>query len=272
MKLHPFKLFVVLFAAVTGPVLSQAQPPSPGGDPDNGAVVFNLKLFVEGYYSGPGTMVPALFNNNVAGATNTMVDTVTVELHAPTGGLATVATAKGILLTNGSLPAITVTNGITAGNSYYVVVKHRNSVAVWSASPVVISAGITYDFSTAVNKAYGNNMKQSGSVCILYSGDVNRDGYVDAQDVGDTDNDNANFGSGILGTDVNGDGFVDAQDVGMTDNNNAGFVSVAYPSGYAGTGRVRQPQPGKKRPALRVAKAAHHSTPAYYTNLITNKP
>ena len=215
--------------------------------------LINTKLFIEGYYTGGGLMNAAMYNNGLS-QNPTDVDTVSVELHATTGGLATLATVTGILQTNGTISALKLSGGITPGNSYYIAVRHRNSVPVWSASPVAVTAGMTYDFSNALNKAYGDNMKADGSVFMIYSGDVNGDGYIDAQDVGETDNDNANFASGVIRTDVNGDGFVDAQDVGITDNNNANFIAVVYPSGYAGTGRV-QHRPPVKVPAKAVQKA-----------------
>ena len=198
----------------------------------------------------------AAMHNNDLSQNATDVDTVSVELHATTGGLATLATVTGVLQTNGTIAGLRVSaaSGITIGNSYYIAIRHRNSVAVWSAAPVAITAGMTYDFSNALSKAYGDNMKADGSVFMIYSGDVNGDGYIDAQDVGETDNDNANFAFGVLRTDVNGDGFVDAQDVGITDNNNANFIAVVYPSGYAGTGRV-QHRPPVKVPAKAVQKA-----------------
>jgi len=219
------------------------------------SILINTKLFIEGYYTGGGLMTPALYNNGLS-QNATDVDNVTIELHASTGGLATVASATGVLQTNGSLSNIKITsgNGIAAGQSYYIVVKGTNTIPVWSASPVTLTGGMTYDFSNALSKAYGDNMKADGSVFMIYSGDVNGDGYIDAQDVGETDNDNANFASGVIRTDVNGDGFVDAQDVGITDNNNANFIAVVYPSGYAGTGRV-QHRPPVKVPAKAVQKA-----------------
>ena len=224
---------LLLFSA--GNILhAQSLPPNPGSDPDNGTVVFNLKLFIEGYYnSGTGLMAPALFNNSLS-ASSTAVDTVTVELHAATGGLSTLFTTKGVLQTNGSIANVTVTSGITEGQSYYIVLKATNAVAVWSAAPVVIANNVTYDFSNAASKAYGNNMKQAGSVFMLYSGDINGDGYTDGLDYIDLDGDNSAFAFGILKTDLNGDGYVDGLDYTSLDLNSAGFTGVLYPAAYGG--------------------------------------
>jgi len=63
----------------------------------------------------------------------------------------------------------------------------------------------------------------------IYSGDVNKDGAVDATDLAAIDNDAFNFNSGYLATDVTGDGFVDATDYSIADNNAANFVSAILP-------------------------------------------
>jgi hypothetical protein len=70
----------------------------------------------------------------------------------------------------------------------------------------------TYDFSTAANKAYGDNMVDLGGVFGFYSGDINQDEGMDNLD-GDPlfdDVNNSNFG--VLATDLNGDGGVDNLD------------------------------------------------------------
>ena len=44
---------------------------------------------------------------------------------------------------------------------------------------------MTYDFSSAANKAFGDNMKLKGVKWTIYSGDVNRDEFIDGSDVTD---------------------------------------------------------------------------------------
>ena len=83
----------------------------------------------------------------------------------------------------------------------------------WSklAQLFVTNAAVNYDFTTAANKAYGDNMKQVGSVWVLIGGDANRDGSVDALDVIYIVN---QFGTqGYLEADFNGDQDVTGLDV-----------------------------------------------------------
>ena len=48
----------------------------------------------------------------------------------------------------------------TDGTSYYLVIKHRNSIETWSATGVQFTSGnLTYDFTSTSDKAYGNNLK-----------------------------------------------------------------------------------------------------------------
>ncbi len=91
---------------------------------------------------------------------------------------------------------------------------------------------MTYDFTAAANKAYGNNQIQvdnSPFKFAIYSGDVNQDGNVDAVDVSLADNDVFNFVTGYVNTDVTGNNIVDAADLGIIDNNAFNFVSKARP-------------------------------------------
>jgi len=116
------------------------------------------------------------------------------------------------------------------GSSYYIVVKHRNSIETWSASgQSFVSGTMIYDFTTAANKAYGNNLILKGSRYCIYSGDVNLDGNIDLSDVVTIYNDVANFVTGYTTTDVNGDNQVDLSDVIIAYNNSVDFVSVINP-------------------------------------------
>lgn len=46
--------------------------------------------------------------------------------------------------------------GTSLGQRFYIVVKHRNALETWSANPVTLSSGGTYDFSNAITKAFGS--------------------------------------------------------------------------------------------------------------------
>ena len=157
----------------------------------------NLKFFIEGYYIGGGMMRTG--------------DTATVELDSSNFAYTTVATFKGPFLANGTM---TCTFGSAiAGHSYYIVVKTRNAIQTWSAAPVPFTATTNYDFTTASNRAYGDEMDSlAPGVWAFWSGDINQDENIDLIDypilcLG------INQGlCGYYASDLNGDGNVDLID------------------------------------------------------------
>ncbi|WP_162127322.1 Ig-like domain-containing protein [Flavobacterium phycosphaerae] len=189
--------------------------------------VVTVTANIEGYYdASTHAMRPVLANQGV-GSSSTNVDEITVELHdASTYDL--VATATAMLQTNGTAVA---TYSSSPSGSFYVVVKHRNSMETWSANPVTVGATpATYNFTDAASKAYGNNMKMLESgVYGIFSGDVNQDGFIEIQDYAPLDTDSANGAEGYNVTDLNGDGFVEIQDYPFLDDNSASGVELLRP-------------------------------------------
>jgi len=88
---------------------------------------------------------------------------------------------------------------------------------------------VFYDFTASASQAYGDNQNSAGNNYVIYTGDVNLDGFVDGMDLMVIANDNDQFMMGYLVTDINGDGFVDGMDLMTTDNNNEMFVDVITP-------------------------------------------
>ncbi len=88
---------------------------------------------------------------------------------------------------------------------------------------------LSYDFITAANKAYGDNLILKGSKYCIYSGDVNQDGIIDASDLSVVDNDAYISASGYVNTDVDGDNFVDGSDLSIVDNNVLNSVAQIRP-------------------------------------------
>jgi len=180
-------------------------------------LTLNLTAFTEGFYN-PGS------NNMVS-------DTASVYLRNASSPYNTIDSSKETLssLGTGSFLFSNAVNGV----NYYIAVKHRNSIETWSSSVIQFSAGsMTYNFSTLVTQAYGDNMKLVDLSPVrhaFFSGDVNQDGTVDATDLSQIDNDAANFIVGYILTDLTGDDFVDATDAAIADNNAFNFVSVVRP-------------------------------------------
>jgi hypothetical protein len=190
-----------------------------GGGTINGSIAYalNLTAFIQGFYNS---------------SSNTMVsDTIIIYLRSAVSPYAKVDSAKSVLSNSGAGSFIFF--NVTNATNYYVVIKHRNSIETWSSTvQAFLSAAMTYDFTPAANKAYGNNQAQIDSSPIkfgIYSGDVNQDGIVDIIDNGLIDNDSYNFITGYVRTDVNGDNAVDLSDAAIADNNGYNFVIVRRP-------------------------------------------
>ncbi len=186
-----------------------------------------FKLFIQGYYTGGSAMNTVLANQGV-GSNLLMTDTVTVELHNANYPYALKEVSKGILYTDGQLNC-SFANSI---GTYYIVIKHRNSIETWSNTPVAVGTNITtFDFSTAASKGYGNNLIQvEPSIWAIYNGDINQDGYIDGFDYPMFDNDAQNNVNGVYATtDLNGDGYVDGFDYPVFDSNNQSNVGILKP-------------------------------------------
>jgi hypothetical protein len=134
----------------------------------------------------------------------------------------------------------------TVSGNYYIIVKHRQSVETWSATPVSFSGStISYDFTTAASKAYGNNQKavDEGGPYGLWGGDITsavggQDGYVDIFDNNDVFNFAVNSLFGYIVEDLTGmapaggtgpDGFVDIFDMALVYNNMQNSVGMNTP-------------------------------------------
>ena len=92
-------------------------------------------------------------------------DTVTVELHNTVTGYPLVDQAKVVLNTAG----VGTANFFSAADAtnYYIVIKHRNSIETWSVAGQSFSGGtLSYNFTTASNKAYGDNMINVGGEVV----------------------------------------------------------------------------------------------------------
>jgi hypothetical protein len=189
----------------------------------------SIKVFLEGPFSGttmsktlntggflasefPGTPIPSQ-----------AVDVINIEIRdAASAASSTIREfAAAWLLGDGSIRNFSDTtmsyvefNPAPAG-LYYIVVVHRNHLAVMSSSSQFLDASTSpavYNFTTSLSQAFGADpMKAVGSFFAMFGGDGNGDGGVDAIDK-NTVWRPANGTSGYLGGDFNLDGGVDATD------------------------------------------------------------
>jgi hypothetical protein len=187
----------------------------------------NISAFLEGLYSGAGTMHPAMDENGIHWGTG-VADQVTVQLRSSSNYSTVIYSYPAAqLLLDGSL-AIQVPAAFNS--NYYITLIHRNSIETVSALPVSFAGTtISYAFDQA-SKAYGDNLLQKADgEWVIYSGDVNQDGLVDSGDMIAVDNDSNIFATGYIAADVNGDGLVDSGDMIILDNNASIFVSKITP-------------------------------------------
>ena len=113
---------------------------------------------------------------------------------------------------------------------YYIVLKHRNAVETWSALPQTFTSNaLTYDFTTAANKAFGNNLKLIGTKWCIFGGDVNQDGFVEVIDLNQVFNDNINGMNGYINTDLNGDTMTEIEDLNTVFRNSVQNIHKQTP-------------------------------------------
>jgi hypothetical protein len=185
-----------------------------------------LQLFLDGYYiygSNPSSMRAARYINLLESGSanpgaNTDVDLITVELRSAANLNVVAYSVSSILQTNGSLQCTFPAGAF--GNSYYIVVKHRSSIPLWSANPVTISGSTTLNFSNNIANAFtdGSVAPMKTLVSGLYGtrlGELNGDGYLDGVDYSTFESNvysSAYGGLFLLDGDLNGDSYVDASD------------------------------------------------------------
>ena len=205
-----------------------------------GASIITDSVIIDGIFTGGGTISGFLYTLNLkiliqgfynAGMDLKIQDTVTAYLKNSSPPYSAVDSAKAYLssIGEGTFSFLNAVNGV----SYFIQTKHRNSIETWSNSVQMFENGsLNYDFTTAENQAFGDNMIQVDTTPVrfaIYSGDINQDGSVDAADMAWGDNDASNFESGYVPSDINGDGFVDASDLVIIDNNAANYITAIRP-------------------------------------------
>ncbi len=190
------------------------------------AKTLRCSVYLEGLYAGSGLMSQA---NDEDGPhwPIYVADHITVELHNSTNYSTVEYTTEAALSTTG---LVTVSIPGNKTGSYYVTIKHRNSIETTSNLPVNFSgSSISFKFN-AQNKAYGNNMGLmiDGAV-VIYAGDANQDGLVDGSDLSAIANLATIAASGYIPEDLNGDGLVDGSDLALAGNNADAAIGTITP-------------------------------------------
>lgn len=193
------------------------------------ATIVNLMLYLEGLYQVGGIMNKA---RNTSGFEygGTVADKITFELHRAANYAVTDFTTADVSLNTDGTATVNVPSNIAG--SYYLTVRHRNSLETTAATAInVAGTTISYDFTDQAANAYGGNQKElEPGVFGFFAGDVNQDGAIDGADILSLSASASAFTRGYVSGDVNGDGVVDALDLIVTDNNAAMGVTIVAPS------------------------------------------
>jgi hypothetical protein len=197
-----------------------------GGGEDLSTKTLNLSVILEGLFNGIA-MNPANDENGFHWGAN-IADHITVELHNSTTYLTEATFSDQNLNTDGTC---NVNIPAAYGNSYYIVIKHRNSIQTWSSLPVSFTgSAINYNFSNSLSNSYGDNIKEVATgVYAIYVGDVNQDEVVDLSDLVQMDTDLTAGTVAYIVYDLNGDGVVDLSDLVAIDQNITNGVVAIYP-------------------------------------------
>jgi hypothetical protein len=215
---------------------------------DEGCIILNLKVYLEGYYAGAGGMLPALLNSWLSIKPDTNInafycDTVRVELHESTAPFSLVKSIDRMLFTDGSIYA-SYSDLSLLNNSYYIVIKHRASLETWSSAPItILNTPNMYDFTSFISNAYGYNMIDVGVIYgedpsfAFFSGDISdpsfgrgyQDGIIESQDYADMENAVYQIFKGYTPEEITGDGIVESLDYGIMETNVYFIISVVRP-------------------------------------------
>ena len=151
------------------------------------------------------------------------VDWVLVELRDTTSAsnatpATRIARQAGLLLSNGNIVATDGSSPLlfndSVSNGLFVVIHHRNHLAVLSAGEVTLSGGnYTYDFTTAAGQAFGTGSQKqlAADKWGMMSGDANANGIVGNEDLTPAWDTNAGK-AGYYPADLNLDRQVDNHD------------------------------------------------------------
>ncbi len=227
----------------------------------------DLKVMLEGPYNGStmlmddglraGNLIPltepytALGYAHIGGGESTVptvlattgpdaiIDWVFVELRDVSNCSVPVATRAALLQADGDIVDVDGANGIDfsasgiAAGRYWVVVRHRTHLDVMSAASVIIDGdtGGAYDF--IASGAFGSGLKTlTNGDKVMYEGDVNQDGSINAADRSAVWN--ARNQTGYLVQDSSLDGICDAADRSQNWNNRNQSIQVS-PAGSQGS-------------------------------------
>ena len=212
--------------------------------------IVRVRVFLQGPYNG-GQMTTALTKPttstysdsrtvaaNVTSIPSSITDWVQIQLRSTYNGAAVIS--KSVLLNkNGYIVSDDGKNqlyalDVTAGNYYYIVIKHRNHLTIMSKDSILLSSNsVLYDFTSAQTTAFPTKtipsakpMADLGSGKFgMYAGDMNQDKQVTTTDYTLWFNSAFNNESGYKTPDCDLNGHVTTSDYTLWYNN--AFLNVS---------------------------------------------
>lgn len=172
----------------------------------------SIKAFLEGAYSNNGIMTSSMgtlipntqpytiipwsyFGSETLNSIpENMVDWVLVEARTGTPSLSgnpgttIIEMQAGLLLEDGNIVGNDGTPirfaNLAEGEAYYFAIRHRNHLSVLSANSITAGPQMSYDFTTAVDRAFGTNQQKmtTDGKAVMYAGDANADNVIQVTD------------------------------------------------------------------------------------------
>lgn len=190
-------------------------------------VNMSIKVFLEGPYTNGamsanlGSYIPTTFGSQNTTSTiisnNSIVDWITIELRSSSSPSTVLYSRNALLKTTGDVVDVDgispVSFSMAQASNYYVAVRHRNHLGFRSSSAIALNGSTPLiDFTTGNVTTYGTNaLKYKSGAYVMYAGDANGDGSINAIDKNVLWL-NQNGTNGYLGSDFNLSGFVNAID------------------------------------------------------------
>ncbi len=183
-----------------------------------------IKVYLEGLYSTSTHKMAALLN-----PADTLADSITVNLINPTTKQIDYS-SKGVVSVFGNANILFPQPAL--GQNYYIAIKNRNSLEIWSSVIFGFNSPDTlYDFTLAATKAYGSNqILVEPGVYALHTGDLNQDGIINFNDFNIENSTLSNgYFVGYFPGDVNGDGIIESIDYSWLENKTKNTFTKANP-------------------------------------------
>lgn len=242
-----FKFIIIITFCTSSLAFAQYNGGNGSGYGAASSTAAQLSAFLQGPYSG-GSMSTALNANDfiplshpyslapwnyagtesVASIPTGVVDWVLVELRKTTAASSVDERRACFILNDGSIVDLDGSSPVkftaASTNNYYIVIRHRNHLAIMSANSVSLSSSLDgayltggsseYDFSSAQSQAFGTNAMRDlgGGAFGMYTGDGNRDGLITSTDFNVFNPRFTSAASGYEYSDWNLDGLVTSTD------------------------------------------------------------